>query len=132
MVRKRRKWRFKPNYNNGYVWIIDENTGNYVLEHRVLMEKQLGRKLTEFEEVHHIDHCKTNNSIDNLIVCSRRQHRKLERIEYRILNHIIYNLDDIREIRNTTKRLQQFRLILNEHMIVTPKLLKSLKKFIKQ
>lgn len=42
----------------------------YVLEHRYVMEKHLGRLLLKTEVIHHLDGCKSNNIIDNLIVCS--------------------------------------------------------------
>lgn len=38
----------------------------YVLEHRLVMARALGRPITRRETVHHIDSDKTNNKIDNL------------------------------------------------------------------
>ncbi|MEG4350285.1 HNH endonuclease [Microcoleus sp. LAD1_D3] len=56
--------------------------------HRVIAEQTIGRKLRPGEVVHHLDHDKTNNSPDNLVVCSsasvhwqyhiRSLHQKLE------------------------------------------------------
>lgn len=43
-------------------------TNGYVMEHVLIMEKILGRPLTDQEVVHHIDGDKTNNSPDNLMV----------------------------------------------------------------
>lgn len=40
----------------------------YVWEHRLLMEKKLGRYLTENEVVHHIDGNPSNNALDNLML----------------------------------------------------------------
>jgi hypothetical protein len=40
----------------------------YVLEHRIVMEKVLGRLLTKKEVVHHKDHNKVNNDPDNLML----------------------------------------------------------------
>ena len=37
-----------------------------IREHRIIMEKHLGRKLEPWEHVHHIDGNKTNNKIENL------------------------------------------------------------------
>jgi len=40
----------------------------YVWEHRLLMEKKLGRYLTENEVVHHIDGNTSNNALENLML----------------------------------------------------------------
>jgi len=41
----------------------------YVAEHRVVMEKSLGRLLTKDEVIHHINCVKSDNEISNLVVC---------------------------------------------------------------
>lgn len=46
-------------------------------EHRIIMEKHIGRRLKPDEIVHHIDYNKTNNSIDNLTIMNRSEHLKL-------------------------------------------------------
>lgn len=38
----------------------------YVLEHRLVMARALGRPLAEYETVHHLDDDKTNNKLSNL------------------------------------------------------------------
>ena len=43
---------------------------------RYLMEQYLGRELTDREEVHHKDHNKTNDVIENLEVKDKTVHRK--------------------------------------------------------
>lgn len=43
----------------------------YVLMHRVIMENHLGRLLGKDEVVHHKDHNKFNNSVDNLEVMDK-------------------------------------------------------------
>jgi hypothetical protein len=40
----------------------------YILEHRLVMEKKIGRYLTKEEVVHHIDSNPSNNSPDNLML----------------------------------------------------------------
>jgi len=45
--------------------------------HREVMEKHLGRKLEKWEQVHHIDGNKHNNTINNLEVMSKSEHGRL-------------------------------------------------------
>lgn len=48
----------------------------WVLEHRYLVAKKIGRPLTRNEIVHHIDHNKENNSLDNLELTTRADHMR--------------------------------------------------------
>lgn len=49
----------------------------YVMEHRLVMEKHLGRFLTPEEVVHHVDEDGGNNAIENLRVMSKTEHDAL-------------------------------------------------------
>lgn len=40
----------------------------YVLEHRLVVEAKIGRLLTKEESIHHLDHNRSNNDIDNLML----------------------------------------------------------------
>ena len=66
--------------SNGYV-LVRVGVGHhladvrgYAYEHRINAEKLLGRRLQPGEQVHHIDHNKMNNSLDNLEVTTGRKH----------------------------------------------------------
>lgn len=52
-----------------------------VYEHRLVMEKKLGRYLKDNEEVHHIDHNPRNNNPDNLMLFTNHsEHTRHEMI----------------------------------------------------
>jgi len=74
----------------GYIMIYSPNhpaaIRNYVAEHRLIMEKQIGRLLTPNDIVHHINENKTDNNIENLELMTRSEHSRQHRLkEYR--NH---------------------------------------------
>lgn len=59
--------------NQGYHWITTPD-GQEILEHRYIMEQQLGRKLGTDEVVHHINGDKLDNGLENLEVLGRAEH----------------------------------------------------------
>ena len=66
LIEKRRK-RKGDRYldNNGYSIVLSENM-TFLPEHRLVMEKKLGRKLKKGESVHHINGVRADNRPDNL------------------------------------------------------------------
>ena len=65
---------------NGYIEVTmgaDKGTG----EHRVLMEKYIGRKLLSNEVVHHIDNNRSNNEMTNLELMTRSEHARHHALE---------------------------------------------------
>ena len=55
------------------------NKHGYVKLHRIVMENHLNRLLTDDEIVHHINHDKLDNRIENLDVMSRTEHVSLHK-----------------------------------------------------
>lgn len=83
-----------PIMRSGYVYI--KTWGHpfcgkqgYVAEHRLVMEKHIGRFLNPEETVHHVDGDKTNNSIENLeLFATRGEHTKHAHPEVRVKSSI--------------------------------------------
>ena len=76
-----------PNWNGGrscirgYALVLcpehpKADFNGYIPEHRLALEKRLGRFLKPGEVVHHIDMDKSNNSPDNLVALNRREHQQ--------------------------------------------------------
>ncbi len=72
----------KTKHSGGYILMSSPNHPNkdrsgYVFEHRLVVEKKIGRFLTKEEVVHHLDENKKRNVIDNLMLFKgHREHGK--------------------------------------------------------
>ncbi len=61
-------------YVTVYVGLYPNGNPKYQYEHRILMEKKLGRKLKRHEHVHHRDGNGLNNDISNLELLDAKTH----------------------------------------------------------
>lgn len=52
------------------------------MEHRLIMEEHIGRLLSPTEEIHHINHIRNDNRIENLhLFASKKDHMKFHMLE---------------------------------------------------
>jgi hypothetical protein len=69
--------------DKGYVRVLSpdhpRNIRGYMYEHRMVMEKYLGRMLQPWETVHHINEIKVDNRLDNLFLCSTKEHSAIHK-----------------------------------------------------
>lgn len=82
----------------GYIYIYSpehpfRNIDQYVFEHRLIIEKIIGRYLHKKEEVHHINKIRTDNRPENLMLFdSKSSHSRFENgLNYVFPNEIIFD-----------------------------------------
>mgnify|MGYP001617277543 FL=1 len=99
-------WNREPTrfISKSYVYLRFPGAKSHVLEHRFVMEQQLGRKLRKNEIVHHLNAIKTDNRTENLAVIKRRKHKTGDNHNYRKAYQ-----NRIRELEAENRRLSTMR-----------------------
>jgi hypothetical protein len=81
-VIRRGTGKYLPIYSNGYKLLYSPNhlyanKAGYVPEHRLVIEKIIGRYLLRNEHVHHINQIRDDNRPTNLALTTNRLHNKI-------------------------------------------------------
>jgi len=104
--------------DKGYVRVLKpdhpKNIRGYTYEHRLVIEQYLGRYLEPWETVHHINEIKIDNRVDNLFLCSHREHSAIHKEGSRIsdahknkLREMAYSNKPHTKKRNFAKNINQ-------------------------
>ncbi len=64
------------------VFFLMVSSHNHVAEHRLIMAQHIGRCLFESEIVHHINHVRDDNRIENLQLMPAIKHQRLHMVEH--------------------------------------------------
>lgn len=95
--------------SNGYTWILIKpddffypmtNKKGYILEHRLVMAKSLTRLLEDYEIVHHKNHIRDDNRLENLLLLPSASYHMVDlkvqehikQLEKKILNLELENI----------------------------------------
>jgi len=70
-------------YPDNFFYSMVDGKG-YVLEHRLIMAKHLGRNLHRWELVHHLNGIRDDNHLENLQLVTDERHKQITILEMRI------------------------------------------------
>lgn len=115
-------WKGGRHTMKGYlkVWVPEHpycDSKGYVFEHRLVVEKYIGRYLRTDEIVHHKDGVRSHNDIDNLQITNSKEHGSITRQEHRLRlwkNSATYAL-----IRDYKQELREMRKKGMSHQEIT-------------
>ena len=105
----------KYKHSQGYIFVYSPDHPNkskdgYVFEHRLVMEKKLGRFLGAKEQVHHKNHNNSDNKISNLVLCNQKKHSRLHSPNYKLEDNKWYKF---------CKHCQRFLRVNSKNFYIT-------------
>lgn len=101
----------KDGYRN--IWLSD---GSSKKEHIDIMERHIGRKLYDNEVVHHKDHNRSNNNINNLVLMTKSEHSSLHRREELALKQMPFNSKNMKSYAKGKKgELELMHILRDEY-----------------
>jgi len=112
-MEKNPKWKGGIARDHGYIRIKlshDDffypmaSKSGYVFEHRLIMARQLGRCLHPWELVHHKNHIRDDNRLENLQLVSDDRHKQITAMENRLNQLLAENKRLEKEISNLKGR----------------------------
>lgn len=80
---------------NGYILVKDynhpdRNSHDDLLEHRLIVEQSINRRLQKHEVVHHINFIRNDNRVENLYLCTNRsEHTKCNTSLYKLVDSLL-------------------------------------------
>jgi len=85
---------YRPFYKNSFK---GKTNNGYILEHKFILEQHLGRDILHTEQIHHLNGIKSDNKLENLILCRNVQahneiHNKMEKFVFDLIREgrVIY------------------------------------------
>ena len=113
------RWKGEKKINyQGYVLIYKPkhpycNKDRYIQEHRLIIEKHLGRYLHPFEVIHHKNRVKIDNRLENLEIITKSEHIKIHKSNWFKKGNISWNKGNKGFLENR-KRDKNGRLVKEE------------------
>jgi ribonucleoside-diphosphate reductase alpha chain len=84
----------RPESDKNYIWLNNGYSKKLIQEHGFIYEQLNGVKIEQGSVIHHIDHNRLNNSIDNLCLMTSSEHNKLHTKEMLGENNPYHKMSD--------------------------------------